>query len=190
MATAGVRRVNRSIERKWLLWLNREFYYESTNEPVTTAEWMTYLIEDDLLPYLYEKGYMLSISDMRFIEKLLNHLYSFEKDYLKGRHTRSYNTTPHRNEDYEYFFNVKCPDFFWTKLERDNAIEWFADRDQFASRVWIELPFWVAQYIDFKNSPATIELNRQLVGTDVEDEPISEESKRKDLDPYVQDYYH
>jgi len=190
MATAGVGRVMRTVEMKWKLWLNREFYYETSDEPVTTAQWMTYMIEDGLLEQLYHKGYILTIQDREFIGKLLNHLYSFEKDYLQGIPARTYETSAHRNEDYEYFFNKKFPDVFWKQLAKDNAIEWFADGDQFASRVWIELPFWVAQYIDFRNSPATEELNNLLVGTDAEDETISDEPKKKDLDPYVQDYYY
>lgn len=189
MATPGARRVNRSNERKWQDWLNRIFYYESTNEPVTTAEWMTNLVED-LLAHLYKKRYLLVIDEHRFTEKLLNHLYLFERDYLNGSVSRLYNTTPHRNDDYEFLFNVKCPDDFWKKLANDNAIEWFADGDEFALRVWIELPFWVAQYIDFINSVATKELNSLLAGTDVEEEMNNEESKKKDPDPYVQDYYY
>lgn len=189
MATAGVGRVMRSVEQKWQQWLNTIYYYEASDEPVTTAEWMTYLVEDDLLPCLDAKGYMLSIPDRRFIEKLLNHLYSFEKDYMKGHFPRTYNSTPHRAEDYEYFFNKKFPDAYWKNLAKNNAVEWYADGDEFASRVWIELPFWVAQYIDFRNSPVTEELNNLLVGT-AEEETMIEEPKKKELDPYVQDYYY
>lgn len=190
MATAGVGKVMRSIEKKWKLWLNKEYYYEASDEVVTTAEWMTNLMEYDLLPQLYIKGYVLVLSDKKFIEKILNHLYSFEKDYTAAIPARIYETTPHRNEDYEYFFNKKFSDNFWKNLARNNSVEWFADGDQFAERVWIELPFWVAQYIDFKNSSATEELNNQLIGTSMEDEFITDESKKKDIDPYVKDYYY
>jgi hypothetical protein len=188
-ATAGVGKVHRSNETKFQYWLNREFFYEASDEPVTTAEWMTYLIEDDILPELYKKGYMLVIPKRDFIEKLLNHLYSFERDYLKGRCARSYKTTPHREDDYEYFFNIKFPDEFWYRVSKNNAIEWFADEDAFAYRVWIELPFWVAQYIDFKNSSATSELKDAGFETISDDENMLYEQKKKDVDPYVQDYY-
>lgn len=190
MATAGVGKVHRTVERKWQEWLNRVYYYEASDEPVTTAEWMTYMIEYDLLPIIFRKGYILTISDRRFIEKLLNHLYSFEKDYYKGVLPRIYETSTHRNEDYDYFFNTKFTNAFWENLAKKNAVEWYADGDDFASRVWIELPFWVAQYINFKNSQATEELNNVLVGTDVEEETIGDEPKKKEVDPYVQDYYY
>lgn len=188
-ATAGVGKVHRSNETKFQYWLNREFYYEASDEPVTTAEWMTYLVEDYILPPLFKKGYVLAIPEKRFIEKLLNHLYSFERDYLKGRPHRSYKSTAHRDEDYEYFFNIKFPDEFWYRISKDNAIEWFADGDAFASRVWIELPFWVAQYIDFRNSPVTNELKDYGFENISDDENVIEEAKKKEVDPYIQDYY-
>jgi hypothetical protein len=179
--------VIRHVEARWKAWLSREFSL-ANGEYISTLDWMESLLVDDLLPKLQEKGYILAINQTTFVGKLLNHTYRFERDYLKGETmSRLYDTTPHTDEDYDYFFNIKCPDTFWKRLARRNMIEWFADGDDFATRLWIELPFWVAQYIDFTESAATDDIEQYGI---IGDEPDFHEQQRKGgVDPYVVDYY-
>jgi hypothetical protein len=182
--------VKRRLENRWISWLNRVFYTLDTDEPVKTHIWVTNLIEEDLANEFYKKGYMLNIHWPELTNKIMNNIYDFEESYLKGEKSPIYENNTYRMEDFDYFLNIKCPDAFWEKLRKNNTIEWFADGDDFSTRLWIEIPFWVAQYIDFRNSSATDELNEMLSGSAMEDDSSSDTEKKKEvIDPYVQDYY-
>lgn len=182
--------VKRRLQKKWDCWLYREFYTISTNEPVETCVWVANLIEEDLAREFLNNGYLLRITWSELTNKIMNNIYDFEQAYLKGEHITLNEYNPYRNEDFDYFMNNKCTESFWDKLRKHNAIEWFADGDDFSTRLWIEIPFWVAQYIDFKRSSPTDELNELLTGSAMEEDSSSDTEKKKDfIDPYVQDYY-
>jgi hypothetical protein len=185
---AGI--VKRRLQNKWECWLNRIFYTLDTDEPVETCVWVTNLIEEDLIKIFSDKGYSLRITWPELTNKIMNNIYDFEESYLKGTDSLLYENNTYRMEDYDYFLNIKCSDAFWEKLRRNNAIEWFADGDDFSTRLWIQIPFWIAQYIDFKKSYATEELNEILVGSAMENDSSSDTEKKKEIiDPYIQDYY-
>jgi hypothetical protein len=182
--------VKRRLQNRWVSWLNRVFYTLDTDEPVETCLWVTNLIEEDLANEFYDKGYMLNIPWSELTNKIMNNIYDFEESYLKGEYVCLHENNTYRMEDFDYFLNIKCHEAFWHKLRRNNAIEWFADGDEFSTRLWIEIPFWVAQYIDFKKSSATDELNEILSGSAMEDDSSSDTEKKKEvIDPYIQDYY-
>ena len=178
----------RRQERQWLA---RTFSYGSgaPGTYITTAEWMEGLLLDDLLPKLYESGYVLALYEQDFVRAMLRHTFDFERAYLRGRRPEpSRGPITHTEDDYDYFFNVKFTSGFWEKLARDNAIEWFADGDAFAQRLWVELPFWVAQYIDFEDSTATDDMEEYGVMGGNED-TAEEPGRKATVDPYMADYY-
>lgn len=179
----------------WLAWLRRPFALLDSGEYIATHEWAAYMVEEDLVPALNDMGYNLLYTPHQITEKILNRLYNLERNYLKGLPANIYQGQQNRSEDYEHFFTVKCTEGFWNQLAWQNRIEWFADEDQFATRVWIELPGWVAQFIDYNRSDVTAELNAMLGygpnETAREDEEAAPAIKKETpaVDPYIQDYY-
>jgi hypothetical protein len=177
----------------WLAWLRREFLLLDTWDYIPTHEWVSYMIEEDLVPKLAEMGYNFLYTPHEMTQKILNRLFHLERDYLKGLPPRIYTYTQGRTEDYDHFFTVKCNDRFWSQFAWTHRIEWFADDDYFATRVWIELPIWVAQCIDFNNSSVTADLNTLLGYVTAADEDDSYavvgSVAKAPVDPYVQDYY-
>jgi hypothetical protein len=184
--SVAARVVQRRKEQRFDDWMHRAFHVSALDEYIPTYMWMEGLV-DTVLDVLYRYDYILLLNEHELTNKLLNHLHTFERLYLKGKSGRSYDVGNYRQEDLDYFFSKKCPPEFWEELRRQNEIEWFADNDEFSKRVWIELPFWVAQYIDFKNSLATADV--ASMGEEDGGASDTERKIKREVDPYVQDYY-
>lgn len=183
--SVAARIVLKKKERAFDAWLYQPLY--DGFDLVPTYIWFESLIEYTILT-IKNKNYVFSVPSHTVINKILNHTHTFEKMYIKyhgGHFGPVHNGQPHRDEDYDYFFTRQFPPDFWEHLRKLFAIEWFADGGDFSDRLWIELPFWVAQYIDFKNSV-------EVIPDNVEEEALSDNEHRvvkKGVDPYVQDYY-
>jgi len=61
-------------------------------------------------------------------------------------------------DDYEFFITRKCPSDKWSILRSTFEIEWFADEEAFADRIWMDIPNIVFSHIHLEKSPATQEL--------------------------------
>jgi hypothetical protein len=77
-------------------------------------------------------------------------------------------------EEYE-FFEDTLPEKVWKLMKQQFYIEWFADEEIFAERIWINLPLIIFDHISL-DSPGFNALWEKQRHLDEEDDNSSDES--------------
>ena len=72
------------------------------------------------------------------------------------------------------FFEERIPEIEWKRLRKQFAIEWFADNELFADRVWLNLPFIILNHLKM-SSPANQILYEKMRLIEEGDESSDEE---------------
>ena len=78
-----------------------------------------------------------------------------------------------RNQKLEFFLVQKCPMEFWAELRHKYPVERYADNEEFADRVWNDLPMVILWHLNHEASAATEELEDLLRIIDEEEESES-----------------
>jgi hypothetical protein len=142
---------------------------------IQTHKWVEYLVRDGILPLLKQMGYDLLCQPPDLANCILNHLIRHEAGYHKCKFTTY--QCKHREEvmvcEME-FFEERIPEMEWNRLRKQFAVEWFADNEPFADRVWLNLPFIILSHLKM-NSPANQILYEKMRIIEEGDESSDEE---------------
>ena len=130
--------------------------------PMLAHEWVETLVHTGILPMLKSNGYVISVSPKRLIHCLLVSLFRHQVHYFTSTMS-NYMCSCAMNQDYyeddyEFFITRKCPPDKWSILRSTFEIEWFADEEAFADRIWMDIPNIVFSHIQLEKSQATQEL--------------------------------
>jgi hypothetical protein len=177
---------------QWNNWMKRK-YWADNGEKYTAAEWVESFIHEGLVPEMKKRGYVFPTNEQGIVNSFLNFLFHFENSYHSqthckyiGKHGRKMEWS---QEDYSHFLDKKCPYFVWERLRERFPIEHFSDNEDFADRLWTEIPSTVFFMLDLKESPSTDELEGLLAWLDSDDEEDGgQQRKKKFVDPYLLDY--
>ena len=176
------------LKTEWLVLSGSEAY-----ETVPTHIWAYDLVHNQIAPLLQKSGYVLACSTTEFLNCLLNTMYRHIQDshcmeptrYM-CKHTSNCDKQL-RNDAEEHFHGRKCPPTIWEMMRKRVRIEYWSDENDFAVRFWTDLPHIVFAHLDHVESSATKELEMYLCNEDEEDDSTT--SKKKEIDPYLLDYY-
>jgi len=143
---------------------------------IQTHKWVEYLVRDGLIPLLKNKQFDLTCKPEDLATCILNHLIRHERDYKRSRFTsyRCMHGQEGTMEEYE-FFEDTFPEKIWKSIKQQFYIEWFADEDVFADRIWMNLPMIIFDHISL-DSPGFNALWNKLRHLDEEDDNSSDES--------------
>ena len=175
----------------WRQWLQSPIALEDGTS-ITVQEWAQELILYGILPHFQQVGYILHYNPHEAIETFLNFLYRFKNNYKKNVHSCSYrgkkgDPVNYLNDDFEFFCTKKCPPSFWSSLQYDFSIPIYADNSDFATKLWMDIPYFIFYLVDIAHSNAKQELEEHLAWYDEEEEDTTNK-KKKDIDPYLLDY--
>lgn len=187
--------MDRRRERRWDTFLRTEWLVISTEEEyetVPTHIWAYDLVFDKLEPLLRKNGYSFSCTTGDFLNCLLNYMYRHIQDswameptlYMCKHACRCKRTM----EAEEHFHTRKFPPDVWEQLRQRVQIEEWSDESDFAMRFWTDLPHIVFSHIDLVQSTAMGELEDWVCNEDEESESTASK-KKKEIDPYLLDYY-
>jgi hypothetical protein len=188
--------VQKRRETRWRAFLETEWEIlvgEEAFETVPTHIWAKDLVYEHILPTLNTAGYMLSCPTATFLNCLLNYMYRHEQDYWAVEPTifmctHACGCTTHAATDAgEHFHNRKLPPAKWNTIWKRVGIAHWSDESDFAVRFWTDLPHIVFAHVDHVGSNASKELAELLYVEDEEENSTT--SKKKDIDPYLLDYY-
>lgn len=176
---------------QWLDFLQAE--WEVFNDPeesyVPTHAWAFHLVLDNVIPLLERAGYTLRVTKREFLDCVLNYMFRHEDDFANAIPTtyQCKHCRPFSSDQAEFFHQRKLPMNVWERLQRKLAVEHWSDGEEFADRFWLDLPHIVFAHCDMEKSGATEELEELLR---VEEDGEGEEGgKRREVDPYLADYY-
>jgi hypothetical protein len=163
---------------------------ESGYETMATHEIAYDLVYTHLAPVLTRAGYVFKCSKDDFVGCLLNYMYRCDSNYWHGAPStyRCAHANCRTSSDMEeHFYSRKLPPHVWDAMRKQVGVAYWADDDEFAAHFWGYLPHIVFVHIDFVNSNATHDL-QDLLRYEGEEED-STPSKKKEIDPYLLDYY-
>jgi len=143
---------------------------------IQTHKWVEYLVRDGILPLLKEKQLDMICKPEEIASCILNHLIRHERDYKRSRFTsyRCMHGQEGTMDEYEFFEDI-IPEKVWKSLKYRFYIQWFADQEAFADRVWTNLPLIIFDHLSF-DSPGFSPLYEKWRHLDEEDEDSAEES--------------
>jgi len=160
-------------------------------------DWVCALFYNGIVPELEKKGYDLGKNKKQAANEFMNLLFQFHRSWKTNTNFSYIGNFAAANaehltlEDEDYFFR-KCDDIFWNKLKKDFAVSKVADESDFAIKLWEMIPIFVFEMINKSTSNAVQEMEELLAWLD-EDEGnyISDDqtTQKKDIDPYLQDYW-
>ena len=141
-----------------------------------THKWVEYLVRDGIIPLLKRNQFDLTCKPEDLASCILNHLIRHERDYNRMRFTtyRCKHREEGTMEEYEFFENT-ISDKVWTLMRQQFYIEWFADEEAFADRIWMNLPLIIFDHLS-PFSPRFNDLWEKLRHLDEEDDNSSDES--------------
>jgi hypothetical protein len=120
---------------------------------------------------LRAKQYNLACGPKELTGCLLNYLLRHAQDYKKRVFT-TYCCKHHEDvtpEEHE-FYEEQIPDTMWDALKAEFAVDWLADRGEFAARIWRNIPLIILSHLDMEASPANQVLYESLKTYDEGDE--------------------
>lgn len=190
--------MNRTL-KQWNEFLNTTYETDEEDDPIRMCDWVETIVQGTILPAILENGYVLSIHPSILSTCILNTLFRHVQDYKKGERTsyqcshahtsttifyKQYakhiedtihpNPLPARLGQLEFFMIRKFPEEFWNSMRKAYPVNW---PDDFADRVWADLPYIVLWHISHERSAATQELedmNRHLDEEEDNDSPYDE----------------
>ena len=159
----------------WEQFLRRDLDI-SDGTTIQTHKWVEYLVRDGILPLLKRNQYDLTCKPEDLANCILNHLIRHERDYKRARFTtyRCKHREEGTMEEYE-FFEDTLPEKVWKLMKEQFYIEWFADKEAFADRIWMNLPLIIFDHLSV-NSPRFNALYEKLRHLDEDDDNSSEGS--------------
>ena len=188
--------IERRRERRWDTFLRTEWLVitgDETYETVQTHIWAQDLVYDKLVPLLNQHGYTFSCTTAEFLNCLLNYMYrhiqdswALEPTTYMCKHACECRKRLAADAE-EHFHERKLPPAVWEQLRRRVQIEEWSDTSDFAVRFWTDLPHIVFAHIDLVESTVMHELTDWVDNED--EEETSTTSKKKEIDPYLLDYY-
>ncbi len=163
---------------------------DSSYETIATHEFAYDLVHSHLAPLMTQTGYIFKCSKNEFVGCLLNYMYRWNNDFWDAT-TTTYRCI-HDNcrvslDTEEHFHSRKLPPPVWAQMRKRVGVAYWADEEEFATHFWNCLPHIVFSHIDFDGSNATRELQDLLRYEGEEEESTT--SKKKEIDPYMLDYY-
>ena len=160
----------------WNEFLRRGLVAKDGITIIQTHKWVEYIVRDGIIPLLKNKQIDLTCKPEDLATCILNHLIRHERDYKRSRFT-SYQCMHGQEgtmEEYEFFEDI-FPEKIWKSMKQQFYIEWFADNDCFADRIWMNLPLIIFDHLSF-DSPGFNPLYEKMRHLDEEDEDSGEES--------------
>lgn len=163
---------------------------DDTYETIATHEFAYDLVYNHIAHQMTNAGYVFKCSKDEFVGCLLNYMYRCDWDYWNAAPStyRCVHANCRATSDAEeHFHSRKFPPHVWERMRKRVGVVYWADEEEFAAHFWSYLPHIVFAHIDFGNSDATWELQELLRYEGEEEDPAA--SKKKEIDPYMADYY-
>jgi hypothetical protein len=188
--------IQRRRAQRWDTFLKTEWLVISgakTYETVPTHVWAYDLTHSHIIPLLQSSGYVLSCNTAEFVNCLLNSMYrhiqdshAMEPTLYMCKHACACSKEITADVE-EHFHGRKFPPNVWEAMRKRVGIEQWSDESDLAVRFWTDLPHLVLAHTDLVASNMAGEMEEFLNAED--DEEGSATSKKKDIDPYLLDYY-
>ena len=149
--------------------------YSGTLIPVYA--WTQSLVDNGILPLLKDKGFTLSVPTETLTNCLLNYMFLMNEAKFNGKiskyRCKHECTIRFSMDQFEYFHQMEMGQDIWNQLKRDFQICFLADQEDYAYRLWLELPHIVFSHLKLEGSEANRRLENMLRIYD-EDEEDSE----------------
>ena len=163
----------------------REFLSQKLDLPgfhsIRTCDWVENLVHEGIIPELKRLQFATSVNPDILVNCILNYLYRMQWDHHKMRLITKFCCTHEAHhdsydEEYEFFLQDGMPEATWAWLRHLYSIEWLADGEAFADRVWATLPRIVFAHINVDKSPAIGAFWDRVTPIDEEEEAYSAET--------------
>uniref|UniRef100_A0A6C0ANZ2 Uncharacterized protein n=1 Tax=viral metagenome TaxID=1070528 RepID=A0A6C0ANZ2_9ZZZZ len=146
--------------------------------PIPIHVWASSLVEDGILPILKDKGFTLSVPPETLTNCLLNYMFLMNEAKFHGKITK-YRckhelTIRFLMDQFEYFHQLEMGPDVWNHLKHKFQICYLADQEDYAYRLWLELPHIVFSHLKLEGSEANRRLENMLRVYDEDEEDDSE----------------
>ncbi len=154
------------------------------NEWIPRQEVLMIFINEDLIPFIKNKGYEFAV-DSKFLGKVIaRELFHALCDKVKKRYWHSNCPNKrYRIEDYDHFqyiFDSYVWQDFWSHVYKWQDVE-----ENLNARSIVEFAAWAC--IDLSSSEQTSIVNEMINGGDESESDSDSDAKEKDRDPYNDD---
>jgi hypothetical protein len=150
---------------------NNELY---SGTPIPVHVWATALVQDGILPILKDKGFSLSVPVETLINCLLNYMFLMNESEFHGKvskyRCKHECTIRFSMDQFEYFHEMEMGLEIWNQLKHKFKISYLADKEDYAYRLWLELPHIVFSHLKLEGSEANRQLENMLRVYDEDEE--------------------
>lgn len=148
--------------------------------PISVYVWAESLVQDGIVPLLKEKGFALSVPVETLTNCLLNYMFllneaKFHSKVSKYR-CKHECTIRFSMDQFEYFHEMEMGLEIWNQLKHKFEISYLADKEDYAYRLWLELPHIVFSHLKLEGSEANRQLENMLRVYDEDEEGSGSDS--------------